>query len=89
MVTNESTRLLTKVNFVRGANYQDTILLQSPVKFSLFAEENKKTFAWLTDNLSGIVWEAGIYHQTFISNVSNALEHRFPNSTIFTKVIKK
>ena len=35
---------------VRGANNQDTIILQPPVKFSLLAEENKKTYAWLTEN---------------------------------------
>ena len=58
---HKSQQFLPKEIFVRGANHQDTILLQPPVKFSLLAEENKKTYAWLTENLHGIVWEAGSY----------------------------
>ena len=54
---HKSQQFISKVTSVRGANYQDTILLQPPVKRSLLAEENKKTYAWLTDNLHGIVWE--------------------------------
>ena len=53
---HKSQQFIPKEISVRGANYQDTILLQPPVKFSLLAE-NKKTYAWLTDNLHGIVWE--------------------------------
>ena len=66
---------------VRGANYQDTILLQPPVKFSLLEEENKTTYAWLKDNLHDIVWEIGSYDHTFIFNFFNALKLRFPNTT--------
>ena len=56
---------------VRGANYQDTILLQLPVKFSLLAEENKKTYAWLIENVHGIIWQAGSYDHTFIYSLSS------------------
>ena len=38
---HKSQQFLPKEISVRGANYQDTILLQPPVKFSLLAEENK------------------------------------------------
>ena len=50
---HKSQQIIPKEISVRGANYQDTIILQPPVKFSLLAEENKKTYAWLTDNLHG------------------------------------
>ena len=83
---HKSQQFIPKEISVRGANYQDTIILQPPVKFSLLAEENKKTYAWLTDNLHGIVWEAGNYDHTFIFNFFNALKLRFPNSTVFQKV---
>ena len=86
---HKSQQFIPKEISVRGANYQDTILLQPPVKFSLLAEENKKTYAWLTDNLHGIVWEAGSYDHTFIFNFFNALKLRFPNSTVFTKGTEK
>ena len=43
------------------------------------------TYAWLTDNLQGILWEAESYDHTFIFNFFNALKLRFPNSTVFTK----
>ena len=42
---HKSQQFIPKIS-VRGANYQDTILLQLPVKFSLLAEENKKTYTW-------------------------------------------
>ena len=48
---HKSQQFIPKEISVRGANYQDTILLQPPVKFSRLAEEIKKTYAWLTDNL--------------------------------------
>ena len=86
---HKSQQFIPKEISVRGANYQDTILLQPPVKFSPLAEENKKTYAWLTDNLHGIVWEAGSYDHTFIFNFFNALKLRFPNSTVFTKGTEK
>ena len=86
---HKSQQFIPKEISVRGANYQDTILLQPPVKFSLLAEEIKKTYAWLTDNLHGIVWEAGSYDHTFIFNFFNALKLRFPNSTVFTKGTEK
>ena len=53
---HNSQELITKKISVRGANYQDTIFFQPQVKFSLLAEENKNTNAWLTENLHGIVW---------------------------------
>ena len=86
---HKSQQFIPKEISVRGANYQDTIILQPPVKFSLLAEENKKTYAWLTDNLHGIVWEAGSYDHTFIFNFFNALKLRFPNSTVFSKGTEK
>ena len=86
---HKSQQFIPKEISVRGANYQDTIILQPPVKFSLLAEENKKTYAWLTDNLHGIVWEAGNYDHTFIFNFFNALKLRFPNSTVFSKGTEK
>ena len=55
----------------------------------LLAEENKKTYAWSTDNQHGIVWEAGSCDHTFIFNFCNALKLRFPNSTVFTKGTEK
>ena len=63
---HKSQQLIPKEISDRGANYQDTILLQPPVKFSLLADENKKSYARLTDNLHEIVWEAGSYDHTFI-----------------------
>ena len=39
---HKSQQFIPKEISVRGANYQDTIILQPPVKFSLLAEENKK-----------------------------------------------
>ena len=86
---HKSQQFIPKEISVTGDKYQDTILLQPPVKFSLLAEENKKTYAWSTDNLHGIVWEAGSYDHAFISNFLNALKLRFPNSTVFTKGTKK
>ena len=86
---HKSQQFIPKEISVRGANYQDTIILQPPVKFSLLADENKKTYAWLTDNLHGIVWEAGNYDHTFIFNFFNALKLRFPNSTVFSKGTEK
>ena len=38
---HNSQQFIPKEISVRGANYQDTILLQPLVKFSLLAEENK------------------------------------------------
>ena len=46
---HKSQQFTNKEISVRGANYQDTILLQSPTKFSLLAEENKKAYAWLNN----------------------------------------
>ena len=85
---HKSQQFITKLISVRGANYQDTILWQPPVKFSLLAEE-KKTYIWLTDNLHGLVWEAGSYDHTFNFNFFNALKLKFPNSTVFTKGAQK
>ena len=85
---HKSQQFIPKEISVGGANYQDTILLQPPVKFSL-SEKNKETYAWLTDNLHVIVLEAGSYNHTFIFNFFNALELRFPNNTVFTKSTEK
>ena len=86
---HKSQQVLPKVIFVRGANSHDTTGLQPQVKFSLIAEENKKTYAWLAFNLHSIVWKAGNYDHTFIFIFLNAFKFRFPNSTDFTKDTKK
>ena len=86
---HKSLQIIPKEISVRGANYQDTIILQLPVKYSLLAEENTKTYAWLTENLHGFVWEAGCCDHTFIFNFFNAPKLRFPNSTVFTKGTEK
>ena len=86
---HKSQKFIPKEISVRGANYQVTILLQLWVKFSLLAEENKKTYAWLTEELHGISWGTGSYNHTFICNFLNALKIRFPNSTVFTKSTEK
>ena len=57
---HKSQQFIPKEISVRGANYQDTILLQPPAKFSLLAEENKKTYAWLTDNLHALFGKLGV-----------------------------
>ena len=83
---HKSQQFIPKEISVRGANYQDTFILQPPVKFSLLAEENKKTYTWLTDNLHGIVWEAGSYdtHSFSISSTRSNLD--FQTVPFFQKV---
>ena len=78
--------------------YPRKLLLEAPTiktlffckrQFFLFAGENRKTYAWLTENLHGIVWEAGSYDHTFMFNSLNGLNFRFPNNTVFTKGTEK
>ena len=70
---------------VRGANYNDTILLQPPVKFTYLAEEFQRTYSWLTRNVHGINWDSGTHDHSFLFNFFNAIKLRFPNSSIFAK----
>ena len=58
-------------------------------RVSLHEAPTKKTYAWLTDNLHGIVWEAGSYDHTFIFNFFNAPKLGLPNSTVFRKGTEK
>ena len=86
---HKSQQFMPKEISVRGANYQDTFILQPPVKFSLLAEKNKKTYAWLTVNLHGIVWEAGNYDHTFIFNFFNALKLDFQTVPFFFQKVPR
>ena len=86
---HKSPQFILKEISVRGVNYQDTILLQPPVKFSSLAEKNKKTYAWLTDNLDGIAWEPGSYDHTFIFNFFNALKLRFTKTVPFLQKVPR
>ena len=85
---HKSQQFIPKEISVSGANYQDTILLQPPVKFSLLAEENKDLRLVNTQPTRHCLgsWS---YHHTFIFNFFNALKLRFPNSTVFTKGTEK
>ena len=82
---HKSQNFIPKEISVKGTTYQDTILLQPPVKFGPLPEENKKSYSWVSENLHGILWEAGSHDHTFIFNFFNALKLRFPNTPVFAK----
>ena len=59
------------------------------MKFFLLAEENKNTYAWLTDYLHGIIWEAGVTITHSFSISSTGSNSGFETVPFFTKGTEK
>ena len=74
---------------VRGRDYHDTLLFKPPHDSSLLSTKAKKVYSWLSKNLHGLHWEAGVYDYSFLFCFYISLKIRFPNITVYAKGIEK